>query len=158
MKDANWKPRLLRNPETGEVMEWDEHVEPKPKRPGEKRQQNRRFQMSYLDRAIELANMPLTGNDRRVLTALTTFMEQDKPFRYSTTDIAAKLGMTNTNVSRCIRNLRDAGLIIQIEPMKVYLDPDFYWRGGEPERQAAVELVKKIRAADAATETDGGAA
>lgn len=129
---------------SGEIIpvQWEEPVKPR----GRTNNQNRkkRLTVNYHDTVDELANMDLTGNDRRVLLILTSMMGFNEPFRYSTNEIARRLGMAPSNVSKIIRRLKDRNLLIEVAPLKNYLHPKFYWMGDPDERPAVLEMVENI--------------
>ena len=102
--------------------------------------------MKHFDQgALELAAMPLKGNDRAILTALTARMTYEGPFMYSTSEIAEQTGMVPQNVSRAVRNLKDAGVLVELPHRKVIIHPRFFWKGGPASRQ---DWIKRIENGD----------
>lgn len=94
----------------------------------------------YPDEAWRL--MGLNGSDFRVLLHLTQETVPDKPFRYSNTDIAKKLGITPAAVSRSTRNLQAQGILIKTEGERTWhLNPLLFWRGADPSREDTIERL-----------------
>ncbi len=91
---------------------------------------------------IELARLPLQGNDRRVLTALTALMTYEGPFRFSTNQIAEALDMLPQGVSRSVRNLKENGVLLELDFGEVMIHPKYFWKGDAKLRQDWLEKIE----------------
>lgn len=76
-----------------------------------------------------LAKKKLRGESMRVLLYLMSQMEFENYVRPTLNEIAEALQMQRGNVSRAIRELRAAGVLINGEHESLRLESSFGWRG-----------------------------
>ncbi len=83
--------------------------------------------------ALELLAKTLTGEQFKVLMMLLASLDYENFIQVAQADIAEKLEMQKTNVSRSIKGLINLGVIIEgpkIGRSKSYrLNPQFGWKG-----------------------------
>jgi predicted transcriptional regulator len=128
--------------ETGEVVTMT-HQEPvKARRPRENREREA-FGVVIFDGLAKLGAGGLTGYDFRVLLQLIRQMDFEAPFRPYLRAIADATGIAPTNVSKSMRHLRDRGLVIDVDDLKVYVDPTMFWVGSS---QARIRAIHELRA------------
>ncbi|MGT2214787.1 hypothetical protein SPM68_26545 [Enterobacter hormaechei subsp. xiangfangensis] len=100
-------------------------------RPKQKSAFERHFTMNQA--ALELLAKTLTGEQFKVLMMLLASLDYENFIQVAQADIAEKLEMQKTNVSRSIKGLIDLGVIIEgpkIGRSKSYrLNPQFGWKG-----------------------------
>ncbi|EGY2185584.1 hypothetical protein V7L46_004847 [Salmonella enterica subsp. enterica serovar 4,[5],12:i:-] len=100
-------------------------------RPKQKSAFERHFTMNQA--ALELLAKTLTGEQFKVLMMLLASLDYENFIQVAQADIAEKLEMQKTNVSRSIKGLIDIGVIIEgpkIGRSKTYrLNPQFGWKG-----------------------------
>lgn len=100
-------------------------------RPKQKSAFERHFTMNQA--ALELLAKTLTGEQFKVLMMLLASLDYENFIQVAQADIAEKLEMQKTNVSRSIKGLIDLGVIIEgpkIGRSKTYrLNPQFGWKG-----------------------------
>lgn len=76
-----------------------------------------------------LAKRKLRGESMRVLLYLMSQMEFENYVRPTLNEIASALEMQRGNVSRAIRELRAAGILINGEHESLRLESSYGWRG-----------------------------
>lgn len=100
-------------------------------RPKQKSAFERHFTMNQA--ALELLAKTLTGEQFKVLMMLLASLDYENFIQVAQADIAEKLEMQKTNVSRSIKGLINLGVIIEgqkIGRSKSYrLNPQFGWKG-----------------------------
>ncbi|MGQ6200714.1 winged helix DNA-binding protein [Serratia sp. IR-2025] len=100
-------------------------------RPKQKSAFERHFTMNQA--ALELLAKTLTGEQFKVLMMLLASLDYENFIQVAQADIAEKLEMQKTNVSRSIKGLINLGVIIEgpkIGRSKTYrLNPQFGWKG-----------------------------
>ena len=100
-------------------------------RPKQKSAFERHFTMNQA--TLELLAKTLTGEQFKVLMMLLASLDYENFIQVAQADIAEKLEMQKTNVSRSIKGLIDIGVIIEgpkIGRSKTYrLNPQFGWKG-----------------------------
>ena len=100
-------------------------------RPKQKSAFERHFTMNQA--ALELLAKTLTGEQFKVLMMFLASLDYENFIQVAQADIAEKLEMQKTNVSRSIKGLINLGVIIEgpkIGRSKSYrLNPQFGWKG-----------------------------
>jgi biotin operon repressor len=100
-------------------------------RPKQKSAFERHFTMNQA--ALELLAKTLTGEQFKVLMMLLASLDYENFIQVAQADIAEKLEMQKTNISRSVKSLIDLGVILEgpkIGRSKSYrLNPHFGWKG-----------------------------
>ena len=96
-----------------------------------------------MDAARELALDPrLQGQDLRVLLLLMYRLDFENWLRVSQADLAAELGMQKQNLSRAIRRMVEAQVLLEgpkVGTSKTYrLNPAYGWRGSAKKHREAL--------------------
>ncbi len=102
-----------------------------------------------------LCNPELTGSDRRVLMALICSATNDNKLMVSQKEIADRLGMEASNVTRCISRLVKFGFVVKEGKVGHFqilsLHIQYFWRGdARKHKQMMAEMNKPERAKAAA--------
>jgi DNA-binding MarR family transcriptional regulator len=128
---------------TGEVLTMTHQEKVQRRRPRENRERQS-FGIIVLDGLDRLADAGLTGYDFRVLIQLLRQMAFEAPFRPYLRRIADDTGIAPTNVSKSMRKLREAGVVIDVEDRQIYLDPTMFWVGSSVERAKAIHKIRAL--------------
>lgn len=139
---------------TGQVLRLTSE-EPIKQRRADKPKSGNAFGLWYAEAMVEVAQMNLTGREASVLFLLLAWSDFEEHTGYSPTDIANKLETTPQSVSRAVARLRKLGLLLPGGgPRRVWINPEFFWRGSVSARmhvihrlQPELQALKKSKAA-----------
>lgn len=110
-------------------------------RPKQKSAFQRHFTMNQA--ALELLAKTLTGEQFKVLMMLLASLDYENFIQVAQADIAEKLEMQKTNISRSVKRLINLGVIIEgpkIGKSKSYrLNPHFGWKGSVSNHKKALK-------------------
>ena len=107
------------------------------------------FAMIFPDAIAKLALLGLTTTDWRVLMHLVGIMGFEDPFRYSAKEIGVAIDVHRNNVSRSISRLKELGILIDLGHRRVYIHPDYFWRGSLKARIQVMHHLEKNRSGSA---------
>lgn len=107
------------------------------------------FGMIFPEAVAKLATMGLTSADWNVLMHLVGIMGFEDSFRYSSKEIGAALGIRPNNVSRSIVKLKELGILIDLGQRRIYIHPDYFWRGSLKARIQVMHHLEKNRSGSA---------
>lgn len=108
--------------------------------------ENKRFYLGYMDGAVDLANLNLTGTEFRVLLALIPQAQSNDSFTYSNKAVANALGIDHSRVSTAVRRLRELGVLLHVGPARnrVIINPRYFWVGDRTHRVLWQLELKKM--------------
>lgn len=142
------------NPETGEAQRLI-HEEPIRRRPPHKARSEGAFGLWFPEGVGQLARMKLSGLEYSVLLQLLEWSDFEDHTGYSATDLANKLEVHPNAISRAARVLRECGVLLPGGgPRRVWINPEYFWRGAQPARRRVIDQLKKSNAATPQTEKE----
>lgn len=134
------------------------HEEPLRRRPPKDLRSREPFTMGFPEGLSALALMPLTGDDWSVLAHLVGIMGYEEDFKAGPTEIGEALGRDKRNVSRSLGHLHRLGVTIPAGRARVWIHPDYFWRGSVSARMRLLQqIAKKSSAAPREEATDEAA-
>lgn len=129
--------------DTGVVHNFISEEKVQSRRPRDTRT-NETFGLIYVESIPRLLAMDLNKTDWELLLHLISLMQFEAPFIASPTKIGLALGIDRRNVAPRMTRLVRLGLVWKVARARIWINPNFAWRGGTPMRmQTIYEYEKK---------------